>query len=352
MQPADYTGRLVGGRYVIGELLGVGGFGGVYAGTHCVTEREVAIKLLWPDFARLPDFRARFARECRLAARVGSEYVVDVLDAGFDGELGQPFLVMERLRGENLAVRMVRKGCFSAEQVAFYLGCVAAALERTHRRRVVHGDLKPSNLFLTARPGGAPIVKVLDFGVARLLGPTGVANASHTMGTPIFMAPEQLCGGASTAATDVYSLGLVAYSLLTGSHYFLAEQEACRSVSELIERLRCGVTDRATERASLRGVQLPPRFDDWFGRTTATDPELRPQDCRGAILELAEVLGVAPPRPLAPLPGEAALAVSWEEDETALPLSVQLTAPSDSVERITLELPSSRGESGAGSKGK
>ncbi|MCA9643198.1 MAG: serine/threonine protein kinase [Myxococcales bacterium] len=339
MEPADYTGRLLGGRYVIGALLGVGGFGGVYAGQHSVTERDVAIKLLWPDFAQAPDFRKRFVRECRLAARVGSEYVVDVLDAGFDEHLGQPFLVMERLRGENLGERLIRKGRFSAEQTSFYLGCAAAALERTHQKHVVHGDLKPGNLFLTTRPGGTPIVKVLDFGVAKLVGPTGLANSSHSMGTPLFMAPEQLRGGASSAAADIYALGQVAYSMLVGGEYFRAEQQACGSVVELVERLQGGVREKAGTRAALRGVELPQAFDDWFAGMTALDPGLRPSDSRCAILELAELLGVDPPRPLAPLRTEAALAVSWDEEERSQSRGEPVQPISEETARVTVELP-------------
>ncbi len=289
------------GRYRVLGQIGSGGFGAVYEAVHVVTERRVAIKALWPHFAKDPAARARFLRESKLATQVGGEYIVSVLDAGVDETTDIPFLVMELLEGESLNARAQRKGVFTPEETLVYLSQVAVALERTHRRGVVHRDLKPANLFLTLRHDGSPLVKILDFGIAKLVASSGV-EASNTLGTPLYMAPEQFTQAAVTPAVDVYALALVAFRFLVGAHYFKLEQQQCETVYLLAATLAEGPKEAATLRARRYGVALPAAFDAWFARAAHPSASERTSAPTAAILELCDVLGVAPRPPLVAAP--------------------------------------------------
>src|SRR5690606_18461168 len=131
-----------------------------------------------------------------------------------------PFIVMELLRGENLHLRAKRKQSFTPGETIVYLSQVAAALDRTHARGIVHRDLKPGNLFLTERVDGSPLVKVLDFGIAKLFGASGLETGRRLLGTPLYMAPEQFREKKALPAGDVYALAMIAFRFLTGTHYY------------------------------------------------------------------------------------------------------------------------------------
>src|SRR5262249_30901389 len=153
---------------------------------------------------------------------VESEYIVDVSDAGVDEATKMPFMVMELLRGEELGDLLERVGGLPPTDVVTYLQQVAMALDRTHAAGIVHRDLKPENLFLTHRDDGSPRIKILDFGVAKVVaeGATG-AGATRSLGTPLYMPPEQFRTGAKlTPAADIYALGMMAYTLLVGKPYW------------------------------------------------------------------------------------------------------------------------------------
>ncbi|HEX4334483.1 MAG TPA: serine/threonine-protein kinase, partial [Polyangiaceae bacterium] len=198
-------GEVFAGRYRIVRELASGGMGAVYEVVHAVTERRCALKVMLSHTVERETLRKRFMQESRLAAQIGSEYIVDVLDAGVDEVTKAPFLVMELLEGEDLGQRLLRLGPLTARETVTYLWNVALALDRTHQAGIVHRDLKASNLFLTRREDGSPFVKVLDFGVAKVL-PLGNSGEqrTQTVGTPIYMAPEQFrADGRITPATDI-----------------------------------------------------------------------------------------------------------------------------------------------------
>ena len=163
------VGEIFAGRYRIVRELASGGMGAVYEVVHTVTERRCALKVMLSHTVEREQLRKRFMQESRLAAQIGSEYIVDVLDAGVDEDTKAPYLVMELLEGEDLGQRLLRLGPLSREETVAYLWHVALALDRTHQSGIVHRDLKASNLFLTRREDGTPLVKVLDFGVAKVL---------------------------------------------------------------------------------------------------------------------------------------------------------------------------------------
>ncbi|WP_438003999.1 protein kinase [Sorangium sp. So ce321] len=288
-------GAVFAGRYRLGRVIGVGGMGAVYEAVHLETNRRRALKLMHPTLFESPNLRERFQREAKIAADVESEFIVEVFDAGIDEQTRMPFLVMELLRGEDLDHRIERLGRLSALEVVTYLHQAALALDRTHKAAIVHRDLKPENIFLTQREDGQPRVKILDFGIAKLVAETSSAGrATHGVGTPIYMAPEQFDGAALSSATDVYALGMVAYTLLVGASYWVKEEKTGNLLAILAAASR-GKPEPASARAAASGVALAPAFDAWFDRATAMRPDARFQVATHAVRALAEALEVAPP---------------------------------------------------------
>lgn len=226
LEPAtpEDTGRLPArlGVYRVTGTLGEGGMGAVYEARDERLDRAVALKVIHADVVRSPGMRERFYREARVAASVNHPNVCQIYDIGDDD--GRVYLAMERLDGETLADRLTRGPLPLTEAVNVSLG-VLGALDALHRRGIVHRDIKPANIFLT--PHG---VKVLDFGLARLLDET----ASHTrlthpgtiLGTPRYMAPEQVRSAAVDERADLFALGAILYEMLTGVAPFAADSLA------------------------------------------------------------------------------------------------------------------------------
>jgi serine/threonine protein kinase len=237
------------------------------------------------------DLRERFRLEAKVAGRVESPFLVDVLDAGVS-EDGAPFLVMELLRGEDLRRRLGRVGRFAPEEALRYVEQTALALDRVHAAGIVHRDLKPGNLFLEEREHEAPRVKVLDFGVAKLLEGAEPREGTSIAGTPVYMAPEQFRGRAVTGATDVHALGMIAFTFLVGAPYWEVEREQADDVLELALVAVHGPKEPACARAARKGVELPPAFDAWFAGATAPDPSRRFASAGVAARALAETLGL------------------------------------------------------------
>lgn len=210
---------VVGGRYRIETLLGKGGMGEVWQGRHLITQRPVAIKLLRRVLSCRPDMRRRFLRESRAAAAINHPNVVEVLDA-FELEDGTPAIVMPLLEGRTLAALIDDDAPLSVDATLAILLPVVEAVAATHARGIVHRDLKPENVFL-AREAGTTVVKVLDFGVAKLATDElddGTSTAEGTLlGTPAYMAPEQaLCEADQDHRVDIWAIGAIGYQLLSG----------------------------------------------------------------------------------------------------------------------------------------
>jgi eukaryotic-like serine/threonine-protein kinase len=291
------TGTVIADRYALGARIGAGGMGAVYEATHVVTGRPCAIKLMLGHTADREELRERFFRESRALAQIGSEYIVDVLDAGVDPESGVPFLVMERLHGIDLGRLIAERGELTPNETLLYLWQAALALDRTHRAAIVHRDLKASNLFLTEREDGTPLVKVLDFGVAKIMRTDATSEGgTQAVGTPMYMAPEQFRSeGRISASTDIYALGLLAYLMLVGKHYWREEREICENPYAFAAVVAGGPREVPSLRAAGCGSALPEGFDAWFARSTSFRPEDRFGSATEAITALAAVLELALP---------------------------------------------------------
>jgi serine/threonine protein kinase len=221
-EPADQhlppPGTLFAGRYRIERLLGVGGMGSVLLARHEVIGQHVALKLLHPEAAHSPAAVERFVREARAASKIEGQHVVKIYDVGT--EAGRPYLCMEYLRGQDLGQLFDASGPMPSYEVCTALLDAIVALAQAHSAGIVHRDLKPSNLFFAEQPAGKPVLKVLDFGIAKMDDGPSNMHATSTgmiMGTPSYMAPEQMRSSKMVdARADIWALGVIAYELLTG----------------------------------------------------------------------------------------------------------------------------------------
>ncbi len=219
------VGDVVDGRYRIEKLLGIGGMGCVFEAHHTHLNQRMALKFMLPDLVRDPNAVDRFTREARAAVRLVTEHVGRVLDLGVLPTSGTPYLVMEFLQGETVEQRLSREGPFQKTVAVKLVRDVITALEEAHALGIVHRDLKPANLFLARRSNGVEVVKVLDFGIAKSIDPDiekGLGNTSRRtlLGSPLYMAPEQLSGKDIDARVDVWALGCTLYQLLCGETPF------------------------------------------------------------------------------------------------------------------------------------
>jgi serine/threonine protein kinase len=310
-------GTVFAGRYRVVRTIAAGGMGTVYEVVHTETERRRALKVMHPHLFQSDEMRERFKREARIAGQVESEYIVDVSDAGVDEATQTPFIVMELLQGEDLGQRLKRLGRLPPAEVVTFLQQVGLALDRTHARSIVHRDLKPDNVFVTAREDGAPRVKILDFGVAKLVAEGATSGGStRSLGTPLYMSPEQFrIGSKLVGAADVYALGMMAYTLLVGQPYWATEARAAGDVIAFAMTVVQGPQESAVRRAAQSGVTLPPTFDAWFAKVAAPSPEDRYSSASEAVRALGAALApapaaarrpeTAPARPAAPVPASA-----------------------------------------------
>lgn len=223
-EPKSEVPRRVGGYDII-RVLGRGGMGLVLKALDPVLNRFVAVKIMFPKVAEDAACRVRFGREARAAARIGSDHATAVHSVGEDG--GVPYIVMEYVSGENLEVRLIREGRLPLALVVTIARQIASGLAAAHDQGVVHRDIKPGNILLerAADPdSGAPVrVKITDFGIARSIGLPGITNAEHAVGTPEYMAPEQINGDELDARSDLYSFGILMYRMVAGRLPFTAK---------------------------------------------------------------------------------------------------------------------------------
>ncbi len=217
----DLIGHTIGSYRVLSKI-GSGGVGTVYLGEHPVIGNRVAIKVLQPEVLGVTDIIDRFVEESRASSQIGSPYIARCHDFGFLAG-GQPYAIMEFLEGETVAERLKRIGPMEIADVARIGGQVARALDQAHGAGIVHRDIKPENLMLVAGADDIEVVKVLDFGIAKLLMPRGSARKTSTgfvLGTPYYCSPEQLLGEDVGPVADVYALGATLFEMLTGKPPF------------------------------------------------------------------------------------------------------------------------------------
>ena len=270
--PLAFPGAILVGRYRLEEIVGYGGMGSVWRAVHMGLGEHVAVKLVSANFVQSQEALRRFDTEAKAAARIRSRHVPQVFDNGVL-EDGTPFLVMELLQGESLAARVHRLGPIPIHEAAGILDQCCRALARAHSLGIVHRDIKPENIFLAQSvDDDGYVVKVLDFGIAKVT--TGLTDDGRSstrtgtlLGTPLYMSPEQARGlRGIDARTDLYSLGLVTYTMLTGRLPFSGV-----TLGDLLLQI-C-----AEPLPSLRAAapSLPSAVDEWFQKACGRLPEER-----------------------------------------------------------------------------
>jgi eukaryotic-like serine/threonine-protein kinase len=281
------SGRMLAGRYRLQRVLGEGGMAIVYEGEHVALGKRVAVKLVQSLLAQDDEIVHRFEREARSASAVESEHIVHVFDVGADPELGL-FLVMELLKGEDLARVLTRRHRLDALYACGLVKQAALGLEKAHAAGIVHRDLKPANVFLVERDDGTTLVKLVDFGIAKIVREAqdarvqrkGLTRRGTAIGTPQYMSPEQAQGlDTVDHRTDVFSLGAVLFEAIAGEPYMperpTYEQTILQLVSTTAPRLSSVV----------HGV--PPALDDLVADMLEHDVDRRVQDMR-AVRERLE----------------------------------------------------------------
>src|SRR5262245_53656526 len=225
-EPDPSSGGLAGqtlGEFFVRRLLGRGGMGEVYEADQTALQRRVALKVLREELVNDPTYLQRFQAEARTIARIQHPNIVSVITIG--EREGTHFMAMEFVDGRNLRDHIARQGALEEKDAVAILKKTAAALQRAHEEGVVHRDVKPENILITRRTPNRPSeVKVADFGRARrMAGDVSVTQSGMTMGTPLYMSPEQIRGQTVDPRSDVYSLGVTAYHMLAGEPPYSGE---------------------------------------------------------------------------------------------------------------------------------
>jgi serine/threonine-protein kinase len=236
-------GDVVAGKYTVDQVIGSGGMGYVVLATHPILG-ACAIKLLHPDYAQNAEMVARFVREAQAAQRIQNEHVVRVSDVGVDPASRAPYIVMERLQGQDLQHVLQAQGRLPVEHAVEFVLQACEALAEAHIEGIVHRDLKPANLFVTSRRDGSPFVKVLDFGISKMAAPagsgpggeSGLTRTTGVMGTVLYMSPEQLQRPKEVdARSDIWALGVILYELLSGKLPFVGEDMPNTCIKVMLE---------------------------------------------------------------------------------------------------------------------
>ena len=276
-------GSLIAGRYRLERHLGEGGMGTVWAATHVVTRRAVAMKFLRTEIQHKLDVRQRFLREAQAVSALRHPNVVEVIDV-FDLPDRSPVIVMELLDGETLAEKLIRDERLSTEETAAIMLPVIAAVGSAHAMGIIHRDLKPENIFL-ARTKEGVLVKVLDFGIAKVTrelceqeSQAGLVTEEGTLlGTPCYMAPEQITNTNVDNRADIWSLGVILYECLSGTRPVEGQNTA-----EVVAR----VLSEAITPLERLAPELPHEVTGLVRQMLSRDPKRRPQD----LGELTKVL--------------------------------------------------------------
>jgi predicted Ser/Thr protein kinase len=227
--PSDdpLIGVVLSDRYRILRKIGEGGMGCVYQAEHALIEKKVALKVLFQDLTRRPDLVARFLQEAKSASRIGHENVIDISDFGQSPD-GLVYIAMEYLDGQDLGKLLKTQKVLDWQRARPILMQITKALRAAHERGIIHRDMKPENVYLVQRDGRPDFVKVLDFGIAKVVNPDETDGPRLTQtgmifGTPEYMSPEQAQGSPPDHRVDVYAVGCIMYHLLTGAVPFMAD---------------------------------------------------------------------------------------------------------------------------------
>jgi serine/threonine-protein kinase len=282
--PADLPPGFVVGEYRIDRLLGRGGMGTVYAAIQPVIEKQVAIKVLGTQFSSTPELVRRFVDEARAVNRIRHENIIDIFSFGQLTD-GRHYFVMELLDGATLG-DLVQRGEVPGDEIGPVLLQICDALEAAHAAKIVHRDLKPENVWVTFSSRGRPTVRLLDFGIAKLLdvGDRTSTDVGVVMGTPQYMSPEQCQGRGVDHRTDIYALGVMIYRIYAGRLPIEGQ-----TFAEIIYKQVAEVPPPPSTYAA-----LPVGLDRLIVSCLEKDPERRPQSMRALADELAPLVTAAP----------------------------------------------------------
>jgi tRNA A-37 threonylcarbamoyl transferase component Bud32 len=322
---ASRIGETVGGKYRIVRLLARGGMGVVYEALHAVVRRRFAIKFLRRDLAERRESLNRFQREAEAAGALENENVTASVDFGISDD-GAPYIVMEYLVGENLADLLAREGRLPVERAADLVAQACRGVAAAHAAGIIHRDLKPHNLFVARRDDGTDLLKVLDFGVAKLQAIDEAAASTRTgtvVGTAAYMSPEQARGEKLVdQRADVYGLGAILYELVSAKRPHPGESQ-----NAILHHI---ATQPAVPLASVQ-PELPAALIEIVGRMLASDPAARPPSADAVAQALAPFARreVWPARPDDSGQLKAALMSTAAADlaEAAIPASARVTPP-------------------------
>jgi serine/threonine protein kinase len=284
-----FVGRVIAGRFVLERRLGKGGMGVVYLANHNVLKRLFAVKLLRRENVSNERALARFFREARVASSVDHPNIVSIYDYG-QTDKGEPYLVMEYVEGTVLyqLVRESRSRNLHPAYSVHILVQVARALEHAHERGVVHRDIKPENILLTTWNGQPDWVKVLDFGVARIVGqPPLTRIGEEIIGTPEFLAPEMLASPDIAPSVDLYSLGIMLHDTVVGEPPFRGD------VREVLQGHMNVVPQRLSQRR--KDCKIPPELDELAAALLEKDPSKRPT-AKETVVRLEHIQSLMPTR--------------------------------------------------------
>lgn len=297
---------LFAGRYLICKQLARGGMGAVYEARNVATERRVALKKLHPDLLANEAARQGFELEARVAARVASEHIVQVLDAGIDRDTQIPYLVMELLEGQTLETMLAGNQSLPISSALPLLEQLAKGLDAAHGyapaappgsggpHPIVHRDLEPENVFVSRRQDGTALVKLLDFGIAKVVSDSQ-RYTRDVRGTPLYMAYEQVTLSEISPQTDLWALGLITYRVLVGHHYWRSAELPSPSLPQLFAEIVALPLVPPSQRIAEQSlpVKLPRGFDDWLLRCLDRKQERRFPSAGATIGALAQVLPAA-----------------------------------------------------------
>ena len=271
---SDLTGEVIDGRYKLNRVVASGGMATIYAALDLRLDRQVAVKIMHPHLAQDEKFVERFIREAKAAASLSHPNIVAVLDQGWN-QGGTPcvFIVMELVEGATLRDYLFEQGRIPAERAIPLIIPVASALAAAHKIGIVHRDIKPENI-LVSKEGR---IKIADFGLARgaLLGSTMTAESSVILGSVSYLSPEQVQRGIADARSDIYSLGIVLFELLTGEKPYQGEDPVQIAIRHVNDRIPAPSTLNSS---------ISPELDALVLRATDINPDKRPAD-GGAFLE-------------------------------------------------------------------
>ncbi len=273
------------GQYTLKRLLGQGGMGTVFLAEHKLLERQVAIKILLPEFADQLGIVHRFFKEAQAVNRIGHPNIVDIMDC-VEGVDHLPYLVMELLEGDSLQAVIQDRAPMRPEEVVSLGRQICDALSAVHAKGIVHRDLKPENLFVLVQPDGTFKVKLLDFGIAKFMAADDSFLKTLTgepIGTPEYMAPEQIEGVSMDHRIDIYAMGVMFYEMLTGKPTF----EAAQIGQLLFHHLNTEPESPSVKRVALGADPVPEALEDVVLSCLVKDPDLRVQSM-SQLVELLE----------------------------------------------------------------